>query len=392
MKFGEITISATDASTIETVWNDMKKSGEGRDLDGFKDAFFKYVGLCPDSTFPQLQSAFREGGFVYTLVAVKREITPTQVIVDLQGNMENKEYVVTFQTSLKGRRTRIANRENRFPENDEENDQRLFKAGFVQESYVPFCTNCNQRGHGVKACTEERTAGEFEAPIIKCVNCGQEGHRSRDCKEERKKRMNPNACRNCGEEGHESKECTKPRDASSVQCRKCEKMGHFSKDCPDAPKMTCRNCDKEGHRAVECPEPKKGMTCNNCGEEGHKRSDCPNPRKLICNNCDGEGHISRDCDKPRDPTRQKCRNCDIMGHDARSCPKPKDMSRIKCNECNEMGHFSKNCPNKGADDGGYGSKSGGGGGADGGYGSTSNVDTSKPAWLEDEPAASGGGW
>ncbi|KAF3173722.1 hypothetical protein EYR41_004520 [Orbilia oligospora] len=379
---------------IEACWNNMDQASKDRDLDAFKDAFFKYVALCPDSTFPTLQNAFKEEGkFAYGLVAIKKDITGTQVIVDLQGNM-NKKFVVTFQTSVKGRRTKGAAKDpERFPVDDNDNMSRLENAGFVQESYVPWCYNCKETGHVSRACPQERQARDpSDIPSIKCVNCDQEGHRARDCPEERKQRRNPNACRNCGEEGHEAKECEKPRDASNVQCRKCEKMGHFSKDCPDAPKMTCRNCDQEGHRAAECPEPKKGMTCNNCGEEGHRRVDCTNPRKIICNNCDEEGHVGRDCPKPRDPARVKCRNCDEMGHSAKECPKPRDMSRIKCNECGEMGHWSRNCTNKGAggDDDGFNATSGGG--AD--YGSAPAVDTTQQLWKQDEPEVSsgGGGW
>ncbi|KAF3242388.1 hypothetical protein TWF192_008643 [Orbilia oligospora] len=358
---------------IEACWNNMDQASKDRDLDAFKDVGLEYLA--------------------FTTLANFTHITSTQVIVDLQGNM-NKKFVVTFQTSVKGRRTKGAAKDpERFPVDDNDNMSRLENAGFVQESYVPWCYNCKETGHVSRACPQERQARDpSDIPSIKCVNCDQEGHRARDCPEERKQRRNPNACRNCGEEGHEAKECEKPRDASNVQCRKCEKMGHFSKDCPDAPRMTCRNCDQEGHRAAECPEPKKGMTCNNCGEEGHRRVDCTNPRKIICNNCDEEGHVGRDCPKPRDPARVKCRNCDEMGHSAKECPKPRDMSRIKCNECGEMGHWSRNCTNKGAggDDDGFNATSGGG--AD--YGSAPAVDTTQQLWKQDEPdiSSGGGGW
>ncbi|EWC48845.1 hypothetical protein DRE_00150 [Drechslerella stenobrocha 248] len=325
---------------IEIAWGVMKKAGDDKDLDAFKEGFFKYTKMQPESKLADLQVAFKNDGFGYNLVAVKKEITNSQTIVDLQGNL-NKEFVVTFQSSLKGRRSRFAtSNAGRFPENDDENFKRLGNAGFVQESFIPWCGNCKQRGHDTRSCPQEFVPRENEAPSVKCVNCGQPGHRARDCTEARKKPVNRNACRNCGEEGHESKECEKPRDASNVQCRKCEKTGHFSKDCPDAPKMVCRNCEKEvsgkrglwkymrvGHRAVDCTEPRK-VTCNNCGEEGHMRADC---------------------EKPRNPSTFKCRNCDEMGHGARDCPKPRDITRIKCNDCGVLGHYSHSCPTKGED-------------------------------------------
>ncbi|KAF3932017.1 hypothetical protein ABW20_dc0103805 [Dactylellina cionopaga] len=397
MKYGDPADEDTEVKDgeIEGTWAAMKQAGEDRDLDAFKDAFFKYISLCPDSNPKLLQGAFKESDFVYNLVAIKKDITNRQVVIDLQGNL-NKEFVVTFQTSLKGRRSKVAAKDDRYPKSEEENMERLKNAGFVQESFVPYCTNCNQRGHGTRACPKERLPKDGpDAPTIKCVNCGEEGHRSRDCTEERRQRRNPNACRNCGQEGHESKECSAPRDASNVQCRKCEKMGHFSKDCPDAPKFNCRNCDQEGHRASECPEPKKSITCNNCGEEGHRRADCTQPRKIICNNCDEEGHVNRDCPKPKDPARIKCRNCDEMGHSARDCKKALDMSRVKCNECSEMGHFSKKCPNKGAaDDDIFGATSGGGAGNDYGTTNMGSINTSKSMWEESTPASggTGGGW
>ncbi|KAK6337492.1 hypothetical protein TWF730_002891 [Orbilia blumenaviensis] len=407
MRFGEPTpegvVLNLDKKT-EACWNAMIQAGKDHDLDAFKDAFFKYVGLCPDSTFETLQHAFNiEGKFIYSLVAIKKEITATQVIVDLQGNMD-KKYVVTFQTSLKGRRTKGAVKDpERFPADENENMARLKDAGFVQESYVPWCSNCKERGHTARGCPQERqTRDPSEIPTVKCVNCDQEGHRARDCPQERKQRRNPNACRNCGEEGHESKECEKPRDASNVQCRKCEKMGHFSKDCPDAPKFTCRNCDKEGHRAADCPEPKKAITCNNCGEEGHRRSDCTNPRKIICNNCDEEGHIGRDCPKPKDPARMKCRNCDEMGHSAKECPKPRDMMRVKCNECGEMGHWSRNCTNKGTSGGDpfnpasgsdpFNAASGSGGGADISSAPATDTANEELPWKDEPEAIPASGW
>ncbi|KAF3927314.1 p6-pol [Orbilia brochopaga] len=363
--------AAVGEKEIEDAWAAMKKAGDEKDLDEFKDAFEHYLKIQPESRFPELQSAFKENNFGYNLVAVKKEITSSQTIIDLQGNME-KEFVVTFQTSLKGRRSRFASSNaGRFPENDAENLKRLENAGFVKESFIPWCMNCKERGHGSRNCPQEVLPRESEAPTVKCVNCGEEGHRARDCTEERKKPINRNACRNCGEEGHEAKECEKPRDASNVQCRKCEKTGHFSKDCPDAPKLICRNCEQEGHRAADCTEPRK-VTCNNCGEEGHMRADCT---------------------APRNPATMKCRNCDEMGHGSRDCPKPRDITRVKCNECGEMGHYGRNCQNKGAG----GDAGGDAGGADdfaSANAASGGADYTKPigGWDAQPIETSVGGW
>ncbi|KAF3940617.1 hypothetical protein ABW19_dt0209943 [Dactylella cylindrospora] len=230
-KIFESVIESASEGQIEAAWNALKKANDEKDLDAFKDAFFDYVRVLPSSTFGDLQDAFSSEGFSYSLVAIQKDITNTQTIVDLQGNM-GKKYVVTFQTSLQGRRKVFASHAaGRFPEDKEDNKKRLEDAGFIQESYVMFCMICNERGHTSKGCTQERPPRDTEAPKVQCVNCGEEGHRSRDCTIERKQRGKKNACRNCGEEGHMSKECTKPRDASN--------------DCPTAPKFTCRNCDQE---------------------------------------------------------------------------------------------------------------------------------------------------
>jgi hypothetical protein len=74
-------------------------------------------------------------------------------------------------------------------------------------------------GHTRKGCTEEQR--EVEKVNIMCSNCNEEGHRMRDCQQERKTRGGAKTCKNCGQEGHIAKECDQPRSAENVECKNC---------------------------------------------------------------------------------------------------------------------------------------------------------------------------
>jgi hypothetical protein len=73
----------------------------------------------------------------------------------------------------------------------------------------PYCTNCEEVGHSMKFCTEEKQM--IEKPKVSCSNCNNDGHYIRDCPE-------PRAVRGGG--------------GGDVKCKHCGEQGHFVRDCP----------------------------------------------------------------------------------------------------------------------------------------------------------------
>ncbi|KAI9728260.1 MAG: hypothetical protein M1834_007753 [Cirrosporium novae-zelandiae] len=277
----------------DAAWEMVKKADEEKELSDFKDAIKIYTKAVPETTWSQLEAAFRDNGFNTYLIAKTQEIGDTRVLVDLQGKLGCK-YAVGFYYSPNPRRAAF---KEAWPESPGVNIQRLEDAGLPEDRKVPKCGNCGEMGHTSRGCPEERT--EVEHTVVKCVNCSELGHRARDCPEERKSKKQ-HLCRNCNQPGHKASDCTEPRSAEGVECKHCGEMGHFVKDCPKREPKTCRNCGQEGHMVKECTE-------------------------------------------PRNPANSKCRNCDEVGHFTRDCPKKKDWSRVKCNNCGEMGHTIKRC-------------------------------------------------
>lgn len=260
-------------------------------MDDARDAIKIYIKAVPDTTYQQLERAFREHNSTIYIIAYERdgEQSAVHTLMDLQGKL-GKTYQIGYYFSPKAQRSTM---KAGWPSTPEENIERLGDAGVPVDTFIPRCSNCEQLGHTIKGCKEERVESANKVEV-RCYNCDEVGHRPRDCPKPRPDRF---ACRNCNQRGHDSKECTEPRNAENVECKNCSQMGHFSKDCPD----------------------RKPMLCNNCGEEGHKRNECTNPNN---------------------PAMMKCRNCDEMGHASRECPKPRDYSRVTCQNCGK----SELCP------------------------------------------------
>ncbi|WPH01737.1 Hypothetical protein R9X50_00458900 [Acrodontium crateriforme] len=284
-----------DKKSAEEAWAALVKADKAKDIDDIKTAILAYVQAYPQITINELEQCFRgaEPQMNTFIIAKRQEIAITQTIVNFQGERD-QEYVISLQFSNKPRRAKFA---EGWPENDEENMERLAKAGFVVDRMVTKCSNCDQLGHNARQCTEDRV--EREKPVVTCYNCSGEGHRARDCPE--------------------------PRKANGKECRNCGETGHISKDCPSKEPEICRNCQQEGHRA----------------------KDCDQERVIVCRNCDAHGHAARDCPEEKDMSRVICRNCDEKGHQSRQCPKPTDWSRVECSTCHEKGHSYKRCPNEG---------------------------------------------
>ncbi|OQN98551.1 hypothetical protein B0A48_15813 [Cryoendolithus antarcticus] len=296
-----------DDVDAEAAWHTLVEADKEKEVEDIKKAMLQYTKAVPSTTLPELEATFRQSNMNTHLIAFPQEIPAAMTIANFQGEVD-QEFVVSIQWSDKPRRAKSA---EKWPRSVEENTERLAKAGFVVDSFVPKCRNCDQYGHTKSACTEENK--EVEKVVENCVLCNEDGHRARDCTQPRK--TGGRGCRNCGQEGHISKECPEPPNMDNVECKNCSEIGHFSRDCPTRTKRTCRNCDSEEHVAKECPE-EKNMS------------------------------------------RVQCRNCDEMGHTSRDCPKPTDWSRVECSNCGEKGHSYKRCKNEAAapagDEGGDG--------------------------------------
>ncbi|KAK6602744.1 zinc knuckle [Botrytis cinerea] len=278
----------------EVAWENLIKQSQEGDFDDMKYEVMKYIKASPDATYVQLENAFRTQNIPIYLIAMEKELTQTYTNMDLQGNLDRK-YSVSWRKSSKHSRPK---EKESWPGTPEENLERLADAGEPVDRGVPLCSRCNELGHTVKHCTEERVDGERVQ--VQCFNCGEIGHRVRDCPIPREDKF---ACRNCKKSGHSSKECPEPRSAEGVECKNCNEIGHFSRDCP-----TGGGGD--------------GGLCRNCNQPGHRAKDCTNERVMICRNCDEEGHTGKECPKPRDYSRVQCQNCKQMGHTKVRCKEP----------------------------------------------------------------------
>ncbi|KAF7914885.1 hypothetical protein BELL_0029g00140 [Botrytis elliptica] len=271
----------------EVAWENLIKQSQEGDFDDMKDEVTKYIKASPDATYVQLENAFRTQNIPIYLIAMEKELNQTYTNMDLQGNLDRK-FSVSWRKSSKHSRPK---EKESWPATPEENLERLANAGEPVDRGIPLCSRCNELGHTVKHCTEERVEGE---------RVQVHGHRVRDCPIPREDKF---ACRNCKKSGHSSKECPEPRSAEGVECKNCNEIGHFSRDCP-----TGGGGD--------------GGLCRNCNQPGHRAKDCTNERVMICRNCDAEGHTGKECPKPRDYSRVQCQNCKQMGHTKVRCKEP----------------------------------------------------------------------
>ncbi|KAK9415659.1 hypothetical protein SUNI508_10318 [Seiridium unicorne] len=278
----------------DVAWNKIASASAERDMDDAKEGIQEYLKSAPEITYVELENAFRQQDIgVYIIAVEKPQLLGALTNMDLQGNL-GKKYTITYRFDPKPARER---ERQFFPENTEDNLERLMDAGEPVNSGKLKCNNCDEYGHVARDCPSDKV--EKEQVVVKCFNCGEEGHRVRDCPTPR---IDKFACKNCNQPGHKASECPEPRNPENVDCRKCGEKGHFSRDCP------------QGGGG--------GGACHNCGQEGHRAKDCTEPKKTICRNCDEEGHVSRDCPKPRDYSRVKCSNCGEMGQTKVRCKQP----------------------------------------------------------------------
>lgn len=107
---------------------------------------------------------------------MEKELAITYTNMDLQGNLD-KKYTVSYRLSPKHQRPK---EKDAWPKTPEENLTRLADAGEAVDRGIPKCSNCEQLGHTMKACREEKR--DTDQTQVKCFNCEEVGHRVRDCK------------------------------------------------------------------------------------------------------------------------------------------------------------------------------------------------------------------
>ncbi|KAK4121293.1 hypothetical protein N657DRAFT_578054 [Parathielavia appendiculata] len=306
----------------EDAWALINRAVNERDIDDVKEAIQTYVKSAPNTTYAELERTFRDQSVPLWLIAIEKPLADTFTNMDLQGNLK-KKYTVTYRFQWNPPRPR--DREL-WPNNVDENIERLKDAGEVVYGGLPKCRNCDQVGHIAKSCPEEKVE-KVNTGVIICFACQKEGHRRRDCPEPRVDKF---ACKNCGQSGHKAADCTEPRSAEGVECRKCNETGHFAKDCHSGG---------------------GDLACFNCGQPGHSKTQCTEPRNLAnvqCRNCDMYGHTGRDCLQPRNWSRVKCSNCQQMGHTKVRCKVP-----LAPEDDGDAGHGGGGADNGGSGDGGF---------------------------------------
>lgn len=148
-----------------------------REIDDVKEAVQVYVKSSPETTFADLEQAFRDQDVKLWLIAIEKPLSSTLTNMNLQGQLE-KKYTVTYRFQWNPPRPRDR---QVWPKDVEENLERLKDAGEVAGRGLPKCRRCNELGHTTKACTEEKAEPE-NVHDIKCYNCDSVGHRVRDCK------------------------------------------------------------------------------------------------------------------------------------------------------------------------------------------------------------------
>jgi hypothetical protein len=161
----------------EEAWALIKRAVKERDIDDVKEAIQIYVKSAPNTTYADLERAFRAQDVPVWLIAIEKTLASTFTNMDLQGCL-GKTYTVTYRFQWNPPRPR--DREV-WPKDVDENIERLGDAGEVVYGGLPKCSNCDEIGHIAKSCPQDKVekANSFE---IICFNCSEPGHRVRDCK------------------------------------------------------------------------------------------------------------------------------------------------------------------------------------------------------------------
>lgn len=129
--------------TDEEAWAMLVAADKEEDLDDFKIAFKTYAkALLANGAavnLAQLEKTLRDEKMRVYLIALEREVPGVMTIVSPGGKLDCK-YVLGFFFSDKPKRKALV---ESWPQNPEENLERLELAGFVEDRMVPKCSNCN---------------------------------------------------------------------------------------------------------------------------------------------------------------------------------------------------------------------------------------------------------
>lgn len=155
----------------------IKQAVKGRDIDDVKEAIQIYVKSSPETTYAELERAFRNQDVPLWLIAIEKPLVSTLTNMDLQGNL-GKKHTVTYRFQWNPPRPR--DREL-WPKDVDENIERLKDAGEVVHGGLPKCHNCEEIGHVAKSCPQEKIEKANAVEIV-CYNCNETGHRVRDWK------------------------------------------------------------------------------------------------------------------------------------------------------------------------------------------------------------------
>lgn len=157
----------------EVAWEELKSAAEDQDIDDVKVAVKKYVKALPTTTYVELEMAFRNLNVPVHIIGLEREtLATTYTSMDLQGNLD-KKYTVSFRFSNNPKRPKEA---DGWPTSPEENLERLADAGEPVDRGIPKCSRCDELGHTVKSCPEEKQEVTDRA-TVHCFNCDSDGHR-----------------------------------------------------------------------------------------------------------------------------------------------------------------------------------------------------------------------
>ena len=75
-----------DLKSAEEAWEALQKADEEKDLDDVKMAIRVYSKAVPETTWEQLERAFRTNQFnTYLIAQEKVEMMSTYTLIDLQG-------------------------------------------------------------------------------------------------------------------------------------------------------------------------------------------------------------------------------------------------------------------------------------------------------------------
>ena len=155
----------------EIAWDKLRAADEARDLDDFREAFKEYIKAVPETTYDQVERAFRHLGFKTHIIAFEKDVTSTFTLMNLQGKLDCK-YHVGFYYSAKPPRLAL---KDAWPASPEDNLARLKDAGIPVERGIPKCSNCDGKSSPGKRTKERANTTSRTWAHFKVLSTGEVG-------------------------------------------------------------------------------------------------------------------------------------------------------------------------------------------------------------------------